>query len=170
MRIDIFNAESVIRRGKILVLVFFGLYAGLVSLGNMVDPESNLVFIKHVLSMDTTFNKAELMGRAIHSEALYTAALWVIVIIETFICLLCMFGAWRLFRTRHADADAFHSAKGIGLCGLILALALWFAGFQAVGGEWFASWQSAQWNGFEPAGRIMNFLFGALIFVSLKND
>jgi predicted small integral membrane protein len=31
------------------------------------------------------------------------------------------------------------------------AVALWFGGFMVIGGQWFASWQSKQWNGRESA-------------------
>ena len=165
-----FDASQVIRLSKIALLMFFGVYAGLVSYSNLIDPQTNLLFIEHVLSMDTTFQKPELMGRAMTSPLVYQCALWMIILIETLICCLCFFGAWRLFRVLGSESAEFHTAKGTGLLGLLIALSLWFLGFQVIGGEWFASWQSAQWNGFEPAGRIMNFLLGSLIFISLKND
>ena len=165
-----FDTPQVIRLTKIALLIFFGGYAGLVSFSNLIDPQTNLVFIQHVLSMDTTFQKAELMGRAMTSPLLHQCALWMIVLIETLVCVFCFYGAWRLFKVFGNDPEEFHAAKGFGLFGLLLALSLWFLGFQVIGGEWFASWQSAQWNGFEPAGRIMNFLLGGLIFISLKND
>ena len=165
-----FDTSMIIRITKISFLAFFGVYAALVTIGNLIDPQSNLLFIKHVFSMDTTFQKPELMGRAITSPIFYTIALWIIIFVETLICALCFSGAWRLFKKLKSDDKDFHAAKGLGIAGLLIGLSLWFFGFQVIGGEWFASWQSLQWHGFEPAGRIMNFLLGSLIFISLKND
>ena len=165
-----FDTSLIMRIAKIALLFFFGTYAALVAFGNVVDPQSNLVFIEHVLSMDTTFKKPELMWRAISNPALYTVSLWMITLLETLICICCFGGMWRLIKVLGGDSESFHAAKGLGILGLVLGLSLWFFGFQVIGAEWFASWQSQVWHGFEPAGRIMNFLLGSLIFMSLKND
>ena len=164
------EATRVLRISKITLLGFFGAYAALVAYANLIDPESNLMFIGHVLSMDTTFQKPALMGRAFTSPFIYELALWTITLFETLIAILCFVGAWRLLKVLQSSAEEFHAAKGPGLVGLLLGLAIWFFGFQVIGGEWFASWQSPQWHGFEPAGRAMNFLLGSMIFISLKND
>jgi predicted small integral membrane protein len=42
---------------------------------------------------------------------------------------------------------------------------VWFFGFMVVGGEWFAMWQSPQWNGQEPAFRFYMTMLAVLIFV-----
>ena len=160
----------VLRLVKLSLLAFFGAYAALVALANFVDPESNLMFIEHVLSMDTTFQRPALMGRAVTSPLLHQLALWTITFFEVLIAALCFWGAWRLMRALPLSAGEFHAAKGPGIAGLLLGLAIWFFGFQVVGGEWFASWQSLKWHGFEPAGRVMNFLLGSLILISLRDD
>ncbi|MCH2171928.1 DUF2165 domain-containing protein [Myxococcota bacterium] len=162
--------QPVIRASKITVLSFFGAYAGLVTLGNLVDPSTNLLFVEHVLSMDTTFQSENLMERAITAPWMHRVAFAAIVITEALISILCLWGSIRLFRARAESANDFHAAKSTALVGLSLGLGLWFLGFQAVGGEWFASWQSESWNGLSAASRITTFILGALIFVSLKND
>ena len=43
---------------------------------------------------------------------------------------------------------------------------VWFFGFMVVGGEWFAMWQSPQWNGQQPAFRFYMTLLAVLIFVN----
>ena len=164
------TTRFVIRGSKAALLLFFGLYAALVTLGNLLDPATNMAFVEHVLSMDTTFERENLMGRAITAPWVYGLAFWAIVATEAVIAVLCLWGGWRLFRVRAGDADAFHAAKAPGILGLVLGLGLWFFGFQAVGGEWFSSWQSEAWNGLDAASRITIFLLGALVFVSLRND
>jgi predicted small integral membrane protein len=41
-----------------------------------------------------------------------------------------------------------------------------FIGFLAVGGEWFAMWQSQVWNGQQPAFRMFASILFVLIFVA----
>jgi predicted small integral membrane protein len=47
---------------------------------------------------------------------------------------------------------------------------LWFLGFEVVGGEWFAMWQSATWNGLAAAERILSFLVLTLILLHFKDE
>ena len=167
---EITTTRFVIRGSKVALLIFFGLYAGLVTLGNLSDPGSNMSFVDHVFSMDTTFQSESLMARAITAPLAHRVAFATIVATEAVISALCLWGAFRLFRAREKEADDFHAAKGTALLGLLLGLGLWFFGFQVVGGEWFASWQSESWNGLNAASRITTFLLGTLVFVSLRND
>ena len=164
------TTRFVIRGSKVALLIFFGMYAGTVTLGNLSDPGSNMMFVEHVFSMDTTFQSENLMARAITEPRVHRVAFAAIVATEAVIAALCLWGSFRLFRARKGDANEFHAAKGTALLGLVLGLGLWFFGFQTVGGEWFASWQSESWNGLNAASRITTFLLGALVFVSLKND
>ena len=39
------------------------------------------------------------------------------------------------------------------MIGTTLGFLVWFTGFLVIGGEWFAMWQSATWNGQEAAFR-----------------
>ena len=167
---QVFRTDSTLRLIQISVLVMFGVYAGLVAIGNIQDPETNLVFIEHVLRMDTTFERPTLMSRSIESPSLHRAAFVVIVLSEAVVSLLCLFGAIGLGRRFRANAESFHSAKGLGLLGLGGGLVLWFFGFQVVGGEWFVSWQSADWNALLTAFRISSFALLGLILLTLRAD
>ena len=164
------STPDVIRMAKIMLVASFGAFAALVTLGNLVDPMSNFTFVEHVLSMDTTFRSPSLMGRAIEARIWHQLAFGLIIAGEAAVACLWLVGAFRLARVRRAEPDEFHAAKAPALLGLLLGLALWFVGFQVIGGEWFASWQSATWNGLDAATRATVFLLGTLIFVSLKND
>ena len=62
----------------------------------------------------------------------------------------------------------FHAAKNWAVAGIIAGIIIWFLGFEVIGGEWFAMWQSTQWNGLGSAERIVNFLVMALILLHLK--
>ena len=160
----------VIRIAKIVLVGSVGIFTGLVTFGNLLDPKSNFMFVEHVLAMDTTFRSPFLMKHAIESRGLHQVAFGLIVATEAAVASVCLFGAFRLIWARHAEAAEFHAVKAPALLGLLLGLTLWFFGFQVIGGEWFASWQSEMWNGLESSARITAFFLGTLIFVSLKND
>ena len=53
----------------------------------------------------------------------------------------------------------------MAVAGVVLSLVLWLGGFLAIGGEWFAMWQSPTWNGAESAGRFL--LAGGLTLLFL---
>jgi len=50
-----------------------------------------------------------------------------------------------------------------------LGFLLWFTGFMVIGGEWFAMWQSKEWNGVPSAFRFDVILLLVLIFVMQKD-
>jgi predicted small integral membrane protein len=78
---------------------------------------------------------------------------------------LCLWGAVVLFGALGLPAPAFHEMKTIAFAGLALGFAVWFGGFMVVGGQWFASWQSKEWNGREAA--FMFYTPIALVFLIL---
>jgi predicted small integral membrane protein len=52
------------------------------------------------------------------------------------------------------------------MVGAGLGFLLWFTGFMAVGGEWFAMWQSKVWNGQASAFRFYVTLLLVVIVVN----
>jgi predicted small integral membrane protein len=51
-----------------------------------------------------------------------------------------------------------------------LGITIWFLGFEVIGGEWFAMWQSQIWNGLGAAERIASFLVLILILLHFKEE
>ena len=164
------DTTHAIRLSKVALVFFAGAWAALVTFGNITDPMSNYRFVEHVLAMDTTFGSDALMGRALESPVYAKLAFGLIVLSEAFMAVSCLFGSARLFLARKGTDTEFHGAKAPAIWGLLAGLSLFFFGFQVVGGEWFASWQSETWNGLDSASRSTLFLFGSLIFLSLPND
>jgi predicted small integral membrane protein len=142
------------------------LFALLVTFNNLVDYGSNYEFVRHTLSMDTTFSGNALKGRAITSPALWTAGYWLIILTEAAVGITLALGAVRLGLALRADARNFNAAKTFALAGVGLGFLLWFTGFMAVGGEWFVMWQSKIWNGQEPAFRFYMTLLAVGIFIN----
>jgi predicted small integral membrane protein len=141
-------------------------FALLVTLNNLVDYGSNYEFVRHTLSMDTTFQGNALKGRAITSPAVWTAGYWAIIATEAVTGIILALAALHLFAARRASAAAFNAAKQLVVLGMGLGFLLWFAGFMVVGGEWFAMWQSREWNGQDAAFRFYMTLMVVLVFVN----
>jgi len=156
-----------IRLVKTVMVASTAVFALLVAYSNLADYHSNYAFVRHTLSMDTTFPDNALRDRAITSPLVWTLAYWAIVLTEAAVGFALAFAAWRLGRALRQPA-AFNAAKQYVVIGVGLGFLLWFTGFMAVGGEWFLMWQSKQWNGQEPAFRIYMTLLAVGIFVSLR--
>ena len=155
-----------IRLVKVALVGSTALFALLVAFNNLVDYESNYAFVRHTLSMDTTFPNNALKDRAITTPTLWTLAYWSIIAAEAAVGLLLAAGAVRLAVALGAEAHRFNAAKMLVVVGAGLGFLLWFTGFMAVGGEWFAMWQSKTWNGQEAAFRFYMTLLAVLIFVN----
>jgi predicted small integral membrane protein len=155
----------IIRASKALLVLFVGLFALLVGMDNIIDYETNFLFVRHVMAMDTTFPGNKLMWRAITSDWLHHAAYAAIIASELFIGLLCTLGALRLYRALQAPARRWNETKSLAVAGLVLGFSLWFFGFLTIGGEWFQMWQSPTWNGQEAAFRFIACIGLVLIFV-----
>ncbi|MFI6492265.1 DUF2165 domain-containing protein [Streptomyces sp. NPDC050564] len=134
------------------------LYIALVAFGNITDFGTNQQFVRHVLAMDTTFKDDDLMWRAVTSKGLQDAAYIAIIVWETIAALVLIYGTWLWARRDHPRA------RRISTYGLLMLMLLFGAGFIAIGGEWFAMWQSKDWNGLEAATRVF-LLSGVVLLV-----
>lgn len=154
------------RWAKIVLSFCLALFAALVALDNVLDYPANFVFVRHVLTMDTTFHDPAVMGRAVTAPPLWHAAYWLIIAAEAVTGALFAMGALAMFAARSAGADKFHRAKLWTTAGAAAGFLLWFFGFMVAGGEWFQMWQSAVWNGQEGAFRFCLVILAVLIFVN----
>jgi predicted small integral membrane protein len=154
------------RLAKVAVIAALPAFALIVAYNNVF---SNYQFVRHVLSMDTTFPDNALRPRAIDSETLWPAAHAVIIAAEASTGLLLALGAVVLLGRLRASAKIFNHAKLWAVAGLTLGFCLWFFDFIVIGGEYFAMWQSKIWNGQGGAFRIATTMLAALIFVGLPD-
>ncbi|MFF4492253.1 DUF2165 domain-containing protein [Streptomyces sp. NPDC001544] len=142
------SASSAPRLAATLLTGTVALYIGLVAFGNITDFGTNQQFVRHVLAMDTTFRDDDLMWRAITSHAWQDAAYVAIIVWETLAALVLVVATY-LWARRHPRA------RQASTIGLLMLLLLFGAGFVAIGGEWFAMWQSKTWNGLDAATRVI---------------
>ena len=93
-----------------------------------------------------------------------------IIIAEGLTCLAFLTAAVRMAVKLRAPKAEFQRAKGITALGDMFGFGLWFVGFMGVGGEWFAMWQSADWNGQDAAFRFYMTILAVAIYVFLDTD
>jgi len=155
----------VTRYAKILMTLALSAFAFLVTFNNITDYGSNFEFVKHVLSMDTTFPGNKAMYRAIETPALWHAGYWGIIAGEGLTFLLLLTGALKMFAARTASGPEFDASKKFMIIGATMGFMVWFFGFMVVGAEWFLMWQSPTWNGQEAAFKFYITLVAVLIFV-----
>lgn len=80
------SGTLLIRAAKVVLTAGVALLAFLVTLNNIVDYESNWVFVQHVLAMDTVFPHSSLRTRAITDPAVQAWAYHVIIVLEGLTC------------------------------------------------------------------------------------
>jgi predicted small integral membrane protein len=154
-----------LRLAKLLLTASLAAFAFIVAYDNVVDYDSNYEFVRHVLSMDTTFPSNALRTRAITSPALWNAAYIAIITTEALTALAFAKGAYDLLRNLRAPAQRFRAARHFTIIGATIAFLLWFTGFMVIGGEYFSMWQSAIWNGQQAAFRFYVTVILVLIVV-----
>jgi predicted small integral membrane protein len=151
------SPRGALRLTATLLTASVALYMALVAFGNITDFGTNQQFVQHVLAMDTTFKDDDLMWRAITSKGLQDTAYVAIIVWETLAALVLIYGTWLWFRRGDREARRWSTY------GLLMVMLLFGAGFIAIGGEWFAMWQSGDWNGLDAATRV--FVFSGIVLL-----
>jgi len=159
-----------LRLCKIVVTALSAVFLFVVVFNNLTDPNSNYQFVRHVLSMDTTFPGNTLMYRSITAPLAHKAAYAGIICWEAFCCALIGSGTLKLWKARRAPQADWKKAKGLASLGLVAILVQFFFGFMTVGGEWFLMWQSRVWNGQDAAFRLFTFMGISLIFLNQADE
>jgi predicted small integral membrane protein len=157
------------RAAKLLLLAGIALFYTLVVFNNLTDFDSNYQFVRHVLSMDSTFPGNHGQWRALPSPAVHLVFYLSIIAWEMANTILLWWGAVRLLRALRLSAGAFNAAKGLPVAALALSMLMWLIAFLSVGAEWFLMWQSHTWNGQEAAFRMFA-VVGLVLLIVLQPD
>jgi predicted small integral membrane protein len=118
--------------------------------------------------MDTIEPESKLAGRAIAIPTIWRFAFWSIVAAEGVTAVLFTGGRVELWRARMSPSRDFHRAKRFRVRGRGRRVPHLVRRLRAVGGEWFAMWQSEVWNGQQPAFRICVFILLCTLIVGQK--
>ena len=157
------------RVAKLLLLAGVALYYALVVLNNLTDFDSNYQFVRHVLSMDSTFPGNHGMWRALPSPALHMAFYLGIIGWEIVTAVLLWWGVVALLRALKLPAGQFNAAKRVPIAALTLSMMMWLVAFLSIGAEWFLMWQSHTWNGQDAAFRSFA-MVGLVLVIVLQPD
>jgi predicted small integral membrane protein len=157
------------RSAKLLLLAGIALFYTLVVFNNLTDFDSNYQFVRHVLTMDSTFPGNHGMWRAVPSPAFHRAFYLSIIAWEIATTILFWLGAVRLLRALRLSAAAFNFAKRVAVMALTLSMLMWLVAFLSVGAEWFLMWQSRVWNGQEAAFRMFA-VVGLVLLILLQPE
>jgi predicted small integral membrane protein len=165
-----YSVQFLLRFAKTISVASIALMSLLVVFGNITDYFTNFLIAEHVLKMDTTFPESHIHYRSINSTFLFHVGYILIIVMEAMMAFCSIKGSWLLFKNLRSNAALFHASKNWAVAGIIIGIVIWFLGFEVVGGEWFAMWQSRIWNGLASAERIVSFLVLILILLHLKED
>ena len=157
------------RAAKIVLVAGIAFFYTLVVFNNLTDFDSNYQFVRHVLTMDTTFPGNHGMWRALHSPRFHLAFYVGIIAWEALNAVLLWWGVVRMARAVRLPAETFNAAKGVPVMALTLSMTMWLVAFLSVGAEWFLMWQSHQWNGQEAAFRMFA-VVGLVLLIVLQPD
>lgn len=157
------------RAAKVVLLAGIALFYSLVVFNNLTDFDSNYQFVRHVLSMDSTFPGNHGLWRALLSPGVHRAFYLAIIAWEIVTTILLWWGVARLLRAIRLAVDAFNASKHVAVMALALSMSMWLVAFLCVGGEWFLMWQSRTWNGQDAAFR-MFVVVGIVLLIVLQPD
>ncbi|KTD45738.1 transmembrane protein [Legionella rubrilucens] len=163
------NMPIAIRFVKILLVVSVALIATLIAWGNMADYSSNLSYVAKIMTMDDIFVTSTLRSRAMQHPFLVHSAFLIIILWECCIALLCWMGSVQALRQLKQNSSVFNASKATATLGLMLFLLLFALVFMTIGGEWFASWQSPQFNSITASNTHFAFL-GIILLLWLHAD
>jgi predicted small integral membrane protein len=160
----------IIRLAKAALVASAAVFLLLVVFNNLTDYGSNFAFVRHVLSMDTTFPDNRLMWRALTSPAVHHAFYAAIILWELVAGGLLAAAAVGMWRARRGPVVVWRRTVALAVAGLTLSLLQWLIAFIIVGGEWFLMWQSNVWNGQTAAGRMFAIFALILLFVNQRDE
>jgi predicted small integral membrane protein len=157
---------------KTAMVASTALFSLLDAYNNVVDYGSNYEFVRHTLSMDTTFPGNTLKGRAITSPTRGSrlpadhpgrgSGIGAILAFAVFASRFALRG----LRLRTSPRAKQYAVIGVGpsafCCGSLA--------FAVVGGEWFDMWQSRDWNGVPSAFRFYVTLLAVAIFLMQPDE
>ena len=154
---------------KIVMCLVLAVFCLLIAYDNIADYNANYEFVQHVMSMDTTFPDNKLMYRSVTNPIFWQIVYALIITTQFVFGVLFLAGAMRMWRMRNASAAEFNQAKTYAIAGALLAFLLWFFVFMVIAGEWFAMWQSKDWNAQQSSFRFYLTVLATLIFLSMPD-
>ena len=130
-----------LRMLKILLIVSVASWGLLGVFNNILDWDGTTGAVGATTSM-ATFEGGADDWRATSNPAIILAGALFIVFLKSASAILCLTGAWQMWRTRAGDAAAFAKAKTLALAGCAVAILMLFSGWIVIADTWFELWRS----------------------------
>ena len=130
-----------LRITKIALVLSIAMWALLGALGNIVDWAGTTGAVAATTSM-STFDLVPASTRATSNPLVVLLGALFITLLKISTGALCLFGAWKMWAARAADAAAFARAKTFALTGCGVAMFMLFAGWIVIAETWFELWRS----------------------------
>ena len=121
------------RSAKLLLLAGIALYFTLVVFNNLTDFSANYEFVRHVLSMDSTFPGNHVMWRALPSPGVHLIFYWMIIMWEFVTTILAWWGLVNLLRALRGPVNLFNAGKRMAVMALTLSMLMWLMAFSGCG-------------------------------------
>lgn len=153
------------RISKVLLMLFFSLFAFLTVWSNLGDYAFNLAHVRQVISMEGASPDSVFHWRSMENPWLAHLFFISINVAEFFMGVFSAMGAYEMWRARQTSAG-FNAAKGKSVIALFIGVCIWLFGFQVVGGQWFLMWHSAETNAQQPAFRFAVLCLLTLIYLT----
>lgn len=156
---------------KVFLAGFVALFCVFYALQNIVNWQAGHGFVAYVSSMADHTGYPAHFGPPITVSALTWAMYTIIIALEMLAGLLAAKGAWDLFNTRKAPADAFNAAKQYALAGCGVAILVWFGLFGAIAGAYFQAWQTEAGVNAVRDAAMFSIQHGiVLLIIAMKDD
>ena len=159
-----------VRRSKILIVLMAATFGCVTLVNNFTDYTAYYEYIGEILSMGSTEGNESRRYRAINSSLFHHRFYWAIITFETIFTICCLFGTYQLYRTLEAPRKEFQNAKRFAVIGLTTAIFVYYIMYIVIINEWFDVEYSTKRNAFDWARSNLEYMFPALIYVSLDNE
>jgi len=165
-----FTTACAIRRSKILVVLMAGVFGIFTLINNYTDYTAYYVYIGDILSMEGTEGNDSRRYRAVTSKLFHHRFYWTIITLETIYTVCCLVGTYQLYQNINGSHKDFRSAKKMAIVGLTTAITVYYVMYVIILNEWFDMEYSKNRNAFDWARSNLEYMFPALIYLSLDND
>lgn len=162
------TTSKIIRFSKATLMLSISFFGLLVMYSNFTDYASNYESISNILSMESTGDDGRYSYRAVTSHMLHHRIYWLIITLEVIYTIFFMIGTCYLYKNMNGSAEEFHEAKKPAIIGLLIALLLYYVGFQVIGVEWFNMDQSHAWSYKDWTRHIVDFILPLLIYIAIR--
>lgn len=159
-----------IRISKIICVAAIALYCVLAAFGNISDYFANFPGVERALMMKELLPGSTIGYRAITNHLLHHVAFIFIISFESLTAVLCVYGAFRLFKARHASTPVFNQSKNWAIAGLTCGFVTWQVLFMSVAGEWFGLWMSSLQGALTTAFQIYMTILVVLVYLIIKDE